>query len=98
MKFLFKELKKHTQLFITPDYYLDANAKINRIMNKITTEEEREIELKQMDIEENGVEKFIDYDKVDFVNFGNDVVETLDANELIGGEVEDDLVIDEDAY
>lgn len=98
LKFLFKELKKHTQLFITPDYYLDANAKINRIMNKITTEEEREIELKQMDIEENGVEKFIDYDKVDFVNFGNDVVETLDANELIGGEVEDDLVIDEDAY
>lgn len=98
LKFLFKELKKHTQLFITPDYYLDGNTKINRIMNKISTEEEREIELKQMDIEENGVERFIDYDKVDFINFGTDVVETLDGNELIGGEIEDDLIIDEDAY
>lgn len=100
LKFFFNELKKHTQLFITPDYYLDGNTKIKRINQKVETNEElqREIELKEMDIEENGIQQFIDYDKVDFINFGMDVVEELDQNELIGGEVENDYIIDEDIY
>lgn len=98
LKFFFNELKKHTQLFITPDYYLEGNTKIKRILTKINTDEEREIELKEMDREENGIEKFIDFDKLDFVNFGSDIVEKVDQNELIGGEIEDDLIIDEDAY
>ncbi len=100
LRYFFTELKKHTQLFITPDYYLDGNTKIKRINQRVETNEElqREIELKEMDVEEKGVQQYIDTDKIDFLNFGMDVVEELDQNQLIGGEVENDFIIDEDVY
>ena len=99
LRYFFTELKKHTQLFITPDYYLDGNTKIKRINQRQEANEElqREIELKEMDVEEKGVQQYIDTDKIDYLNFymGLDV---LTQNELIGGEVENDFIIDEDAY
>ena len=44
------------------------------------------------------VSGIVDTDKIDFLNFGMDVVEELDQNQLIGGEVENDFIIDEDVY
>lgn len=99
LRYFFRELKKHTQLFITPDYYLDGNTKIKRSKQRAEANEElqREIELKEMDVEEKGVQQYIDTDKIDYLNFytGLDV---LTQNELLGGEVENDFIIDEDAY
>ena len=51
-----------------------------------------------MDIEEKGPLQFVDTDKLDYLNLPTVELETLTQNELIGGEVEDDLVIDEDVY
>lgn len=101
LRYFFRELKKHTQLFITPDYYLDGNTKIKRIIQRLKANEElereREIELKEMDVEEKGVQQYIDTDKIDYLNFYTDL-DVLTQNELLGGEVENDFIIDEDAY
>lgn len=98
LMYLFDELQKHTQLFISPDYYIDSNIKTKRLIKKINNDAEREIELKEMDIEEKGPLQFVDTDKLDYLNLPTVELETLTQNELIGGEVEDDLVIDEDVY
>lgn len=100
LRYFFRELKKHTQLFITPDYYLDGNTKIKRSIQRSEANEElqREIELKEMDVEEKGVQQYIDPDKIDYTNNFYTDIDVLDQNELLGGEVENDFIIDEDAY
>ena len=50
-----------------------------------------------MDVEEKGVQQYIDTDKIDYLNFYTDL-DVLTQNELLGGEVENDFIIDEDAY
>lgn len=99
----FDDLKIQTHLFISPDIYIDTHVRTKRIITRINNKqtENSEIELRDLDTDEQHNENTNNSNtsnnnpggfRLPYVN----EVEVLDQNELIGGEVETDLIIDED--
>lgn len=96
----FDDLKIQTHLFISPDIYIDTHVRTKRIITRINNKqtENSEIELRDLDTDEQQNENTNNNNNTPggFVLPYADEVEVLDQNELVGGEVETDLVIDED--
>ena len=105
LKVFFDDLRIHTQLFVSPDDYMDTMIRTYRLIQRANNQKnitfnivERE-DLEDLDEEERGasiVEQILD--DVDILNMGTDTVEELDENELIGGELETFAPMNEDMW
>lgn len=105
LKIFFKDLRINTQLFISPDAYIDSNIKIKRYITRVNNLNDylknQEIDLQDLDEEEQGNERpkrRIDNDNIDYLHLPEIDLEQLTQNELIGGEIDDFTIDDEAMY
>ena len=105
LQIFFKDLRINTQLFISPDAYIDSNIKIKRYIKraKNLTDylQNQEIDLQDLDEEEQGNERptrKVDNDNIDYLHLPEIDLEQLTQNELIGGEIDDFTIDDEAMY
>ena len=104
LKVFFDDLRIHTQLFVSPDDYMDTMIRTSRLIQRANNRKNVtfnivERDLEDLDEEERGasiVEQILD--DVDILNMGTDTVEELDENELIGGELETFAPMNEDMW
>ena len=100
----FKNLRMNTQLFISPDHYIDSNIKTKRYIKRANNLKEylnqQELDLEDLDTEERGSKRRVkvDNDTTDFLHLPEVELEPLTQNELIGGEIDNFTIDDEDMY
>ena len=105
LQVFFKDLRINTQLFISPDNYIDSNVKTKRYIKRAGNLrdfiENQELDLQELDNEEQGNERpkrNVNNDNIDFLHLPEIELEVLTQNELIGGEIDDMYIDDEDMY
>lgn len=104
LKVFFNDLRIHTQLFISPDDYIDTAVRTSRLIRRVNNQRNItfniiERDLEDLDEEERGtgiMEPILE--DVDILNFGNDTVVELDENEYLGGEIETFEPMNEDMW